>query len=101
MAATDRLSAPAEPSEIAARIDGKVREFHELGEFAHIRDAIHDDIQQHFQALQRKVDAAARSGSTWKLIRAQFARDVGTIFDHFLESLERLDAAEMRHHHDE
>lgn len=96
MAATDPT--PAEQSAIATRVESKVREFHELGEFAHIRDAIHDDIQQHFQALQAKVDAAARSGSTWKLIRAQFGRDVGTIFDHFLESLERLDAAEMRQH---
>lgn len=101
MAATDRLPDPPDQSAIAARIEGKVREFHDLGEFAEVRDALHDDIQQHFQDLQKKVDAATRSGSTWKLVRAQFARDVGTIFDHFLESLERLDAAEMRRHRSE
>lgn len=96
MAATDRLPTPADHAATATRIDSKVREFHELGEFADIRDAIHEDIQEHFRTLQKKVDAATRSGSSWRLIRAQFSRDVATIFDHFFESLERLDAAEMR-----
>lgn len=43
-----------------------------------------------------KVASAARDGTRWDLVKAEFARDFSSIFDTFLQLEARLDAGAMK-----
>ena len=43
-----------------------------------------------------KVDAAAREGTSWDLLRAELTRDHSSIFDNLLQIEERLGAEAMK-----
>ncbi len=83
---------------VADRIEEKVREFRLTGEFAKTHQHEVEIVAARARALQLRVDAAAASGSTWQSIKAQALRDYLLIFNNFLMSFDRLDAAEMRKH---
>src|SRR5262245_19421964 len=82
--------------ELSHRIDARTREFAENGEFSDVHEALISEIRKRQDEFKTKVDAAAREGTSWDLLRAAFARDHSTIFDLLLQFEERLDADAMK-----
>ena len=82
--------------DLSRRIDARKREFEKNGEFSDVHEALISEIRQRQDKLRMKVDAAAREGTNWDLVRAEFTRDHRSIFDDLLQIGERLDADAMK-----
>ena len=82
--------------DLSRRIDARTREFKQNGEFSDVQEAMINQICQRQDKLRMKVDAAAREGTSWDLVRAEFTRDHSSIFDDLLQFEERLDADAMK-----
>jgi len=82
--------------DLSHRIDVRTREFEQGGEFSDVHEALMSQIRQRQDKLKMKVDAAAREGMSWDLVKAEFTRDHGSILDDFLQLEERLDAEAMK-----
>ena len=96
MDSTNQIELEQKLTELARRIDARVREFREQGEFSNIHQETMGEMRRRYEQLQEKVDAAARQGSTWELIRNQLARDYRLLFDDFLRFEGHLDAETMK-----
>ena len=77
--------------DLSRRLDARTREFAQTGEFSDVHEALISQIRQRHDELRTKVDAAAREGTSWDLVRAEFTRDHSSIFDDLLQLEERLD----------
>jgi hypothetical protein len=82
--------------ELSHRLDARTREFAQNGEFSDVHEALISEIRKRQDKFRTKVDAAAREGKSWDLVRAAFARDHSSIFAFLLQFEERLDADAMR-----
>jgi hypothetical protein len=82
--------------DLSHRIDARTQEFEQKGEFSDIHDALMRQISQRQDELRMKVDAAAREGTSWGLMRADFTRDCNLLFDELLQFVERLDVDAMK-----
>jgi predicted nucleic acid-binding Zn-ribbon protein len=82
--------------ELSRRIDARKREFEKNGEFSDIHETLISEIRQREDKLRRKVDAVAREGTNWDLVRSEFIRDHRSIYDDLLQIGERLDADAMK-----
>jgi len=82
--------------DLSHRIEARTREFEQSGEFSDIHERLINEIRQRQDKLRMKVDAAAREGASWDLVRAEFNRDHNSIFDDLLQIEERLDADAMK-----
>ena len=81
---------------LSRRIDARKREFEKNGEFSDIHEALISQIRQRQDKLRMRVDAAAREGTSWDLLKAEFIRDHSSIFDDLLQIGERLEAEAMK-----
>jgi tetrahydromethanopterin S-methyltransferase subunit G len=82
--------------DLSQRLDARTREFAQSGEFSNVHEALMREIRQRQDELRTKVDAAAREGTWWDLVRAEFTRDHSSIFDDLLQLEERLDADALK-----
>ena len=82
--------------DLSRRLDARTREFEQNGEFLDIHEALTSQIRQRQDKLRIKVDAAAREGKNWNLLKAEFMRDHRSIFDDLLQIEEQLDANAMK-----
>ena len=82
--------------DLSRRIDVRTREFEQNGEFSDVHEALISEIRQRQDKLRMKVDAAAREGTSWDLLRADLTRDHSSIFDNLQQIGERLDAEAMK-----
>ncbi len=81
---------------LAALLRRRKEELTKFGEFSDIHQTLLTEIQDRSDALRKRVTKAEESGSTRKLIRAELARDVSSLFDDFLMLEDRLDANMMK-----
>ena len=86
----------AKLDDLSHRIETRTREFEQSGEFSDIHEALINQICQRHDKLRMKVDAAARNGTRWDLVRAEFARDKSSIVDDLLQFDQLLDAEAMK-----
>jgi hypothetical protein len=82
--------------DLSRRLDARTREFAQTVEFSDVHEALISQIRQRHDKLRTKVDAAAREGTSWDLVRAEFTRDHSSIFDDLLQLEERLDVDAMK-----
>ena len=82
--------------DLSHRIDARRREFAQNGGFLDLHEALISEICKRQDGLRTRVDAAAREGTSWDLVRAEFTRDHSSIFDDLLLLEERLDADAMK-----
>jgi hypothetical protein len=82
--------------DLSHRLDARTREFTKNGKFSDIHEALISQIRQGHDKLRMKVDAAAREGTSWDLVKAEFTRDHSSIFEDLLQFEERLDAEAMK-----
>jgi hypothetical protein len=82
--------------DLSHRLEARTREFAQNGEFLDVHEALISEIRNRQDEFRTKVDAAARQGKSWDLMRADFARDHSAIFDLLLQFEERLDAGAMK-----
>ena len=82
--------------DLSHRLDAQTREFAQNGEFSDVHEALISEIRKRQDEFRTKVDAAARQGKSWDLVRADFARDHSAVFDLLLQFEERLDADAMK-----
>jgi hypothetical protein len=89
----------AEFDDLSRRIDVQTREFEQNGEFSHFHRELMKQINERHDLLRRQVENAAREGTPWDLVKAEFVRDFSSIFDNLLQLEERLDASNMKKRH--
>ena len=82
--------------DLSARLRARIEEFRQKGEFSDTHAALLKEIRQRNDALKSKVAEAGQKGTTWDLVKAEFARDYSSLFDDLLEIEERLDAEAMK-----
>jgi deoxyadenosine/deoxycytidine kinase len=78
------------------RLEARTREFEERGQFSDIHRRLMKEIGQRAEKLRARVDAAAREGGHWNLLKVEFVRDYNSLFDNFELFEERLQADAMR-----
>jgi len=81
---------------LSRRLDVQTDEFQQSGEFLYLHRELMAKISKRHDSLRRRVETAARQGTTWDLIKAEFARDFSSIFDDLLLLEQRLEASMMR-----
>lgn len=77
-------------------LDARTREFKETGEFSDQRQLLISQIRGSHDRMQARLASAKASGSSWDLIRVEFERDLGSIYDDLLLLNNRLDAEQMK-----
>lgn len=94
---TDRTAFKKKLDDFSHRLDQRIKEFGERGEFSDVHKRVADQIHQDQNQLRQKVHAAEQHGGrTWDLLKAEFNRDYSSLFDKLLQLEERLDAETMR-----
>ena len=83
-------------TELSLRVDSRMREFEENGEFSQIHRELMTQIGDSRDQLRKKVEIAVAQGTTWDIIKAELARDYAAIFDNLLLFEERLEANAMK-----
>ena len=96
MSEAERDQMRARLDEFSHRLDARTREFEQQGEMSDLHRSLLGEIDGRRQRLQAKLAAAEASGSTWKVIKAEFERDFSSIQDDLLLIDERLDADQMK-----
>ncbi len=83
-------------ADLSHRLDDRVREFKEKGEFSDIHHRSVIELRQRQGKLIERVHAAEHTGKSWELAKAELARDFGSLFDDFLALEETLDSGISR-----
>ena len=83
-------------NEFSRRLEARVYEFKERGEFSSVHDALTNDIRKRQAELSRKVSEAIQRGTTWEVIKTELTRDYKSLYDNFSRWEERLDAKSMK-----
>jgi hypothetical protein len=78
------------------RLDARVREFKERGEFSGMPEAFTESIRKRQASIQEKLDSAIHEGATRDLIKYEIERDFTGLIEEFLQWEKRLDAETMK-----
>jgi hypothetical protein len=76
---------------LALRIEKRVQELKNSGRFPEDFEGAANDIRAHRQRLRDQVADAISSGSKWKIMEAELARDYGSLSDNALSFERRID----------
>jgi hypothetical protein len=76
---------------LAQRIEKRVQELKNSGRFPEDFEGAANDIRTDQQRLRDRVDDAIRSGSEWSIMKAELARDYGSLSDNALSFERRID----------
>jgi hypothetical protein len=78
------------------RLDARVREFEERGEFSDMQGAFLESIRKRQASIKEKLDSALGSGATRDLIKYEAERDVNGLIEEFVKWEKQLDAEAMK-----
>jgi hypothetical protein len=78
------------------RLDARVREFKEGGEFSDIQGAFLESIRKRQASIKEKLDSAIRNGATRDLIKYEAERDFYGLIEEFAKWEKQLDAETMK-----
>jgi hypothetical protein len=78
------------------RLDARVREFEERGEFSDMQGAFPESIRKRQASIKEKLDSALGSGATRDLIKYEAERDVNGLIEEFVKWEKQLDAEAMK-----
>jgi hypothetical protein len=90
----DRMQARLEA--FGRLLDARAREFKQTGEFSDQHELLISQIRGRYDLMQARLASAKASGSSWDLIRVEFERDLGSVYDDLLLLNNRLDAEQMK-----
>ena len=78
------------------RLDARVREFKERGEFSGMHEAFTESIRKRQVSIQGKLDSTIHNGATRDLIKYETERDFNGLIEEFLQWEKQLDAETMK-----
>jgi hypothetical protein len=78
------------------RLDARVREFKERGEFSGMPEEFTQSIPKRQASIQEKLDSAIHNGATRDLIKYETERDFNGLIEEFLQWEKQLDAETMK-----
>jgi hypothetical protein len=78
------------------RLDARVREFKERGEFSGMHEEFTESIRKRQVSIQEKLDSAIHNGATRDLIKYEIERDFTGLIEEFVQWEKRLDAETMK-----
>jgi hypothetical protein len=96
MSDPERDQMRARLDDLSRRIDARTREFHERGEMSDLHRSLMRRIQERQDRMQSKLASAEAGGKGWDVIRTEFDRDFGSLYDDLLQLDETLDADASR-----
>jgi hypothetical protein len=73
------------------RLDARVREFKERGEFSGMHEAFAESIRKRQASIKEKLDSAIHNGATCDLIKYEAERDFNGLIEEFLQWEKQLD----------
>ena len=82
--------------ELSERLQARDAELRKSGEFSDIHRALLAKIQRRSDSLRRRVKETEAAGSSWDLVKAEFARDFSSLYDDLLQLEDRLDSDAMK-----
>jgi hypothetical protein len=81
---------------LALRLNSRMREFEQDGEFSQIHQELVMRLRERQEQLRKKVEIAVAQGTAWDIVKAELARDFAAIFDSLLLFEEHLEASAMK-----
>lgn len=96
MSDRDRDAIKARLDELSVRLEARMREFKDQGEFSDVHQALMAEIRQRHDRIKEKLAAAEAGLVSWDIIETETKRDFDSIFDDLLQRLEQLDSEEMK-----
>ncbi|MDX3967160.1 MAG: hypothetical protein QHD01_11245 [Bradyrhizobium sp.] len=87
-------------NELSDRLSAREAELRKYGEFSEEHRLLLTEMQRRSDALRRRVEEAESGGSAWQLIRTEFARDFGSLYDDLLQLEDRLDSEAVKKRQD-
>ena len=77
----DRQSLLRKLDDFSERLDARIRDMAQRGEFSDMRQSLSDRIRERRDRLQTKIQRAEKSGANGELIMLELERDFGAVFD--------------------
>lgn len=74
------------------RLDARIREFKEQGEFSDTHEAFTESIRKRQASIKEKLDSAIQKGARWDLVKYEAERDFNGLIEEFALWEKRLDA---------
>ncbi len=81
------------------RLEQKLRAMRLHGDFPGIHADLPSDMRQRQRLLQERVSEAIRSGRFWEIVKAEYARDYGSLFDGLHRAEQLVDEVFHAHGH--
>jgi hypothetical protein len=78
------------------RLDARVREFKERGEFSGMHEEFAQSIRKRQASIKEKLDSAIHNGATCDIIKYETERDFNGLIEEFLQWDKQLDAETMK-----
>jgi hypothetical protein len=91
-ALNDKLAA------FSRRLDARVREFKERGEFSDIHEAFAETLKKRQEFVKERLDSAIHSGTTGGILKYEIERDFNGLPEDFAQWEKQLDAETMKGH---
>jgi hypothetical protein len=82
--------------DFSRRLDARVREFKERGEFSDTHEAFTESIRRREASIKEKLDSAINKGARWDSMKYEFDRDFNGLIDEFARWGEQLDAETLK-----
>ena len=92
----DRQSLLRKLDDFSERLDARIRDMAQRGEFSDVRQSLPDRIRERRDRLQTKIRCAEKSGANDELIMLELERDFRAVFDDWELMVEKRDADEMK-----
>jgi hypothetical protein len=87
----DRAALKKKVADFADHLKAQTDQFKKNGQFSGVYKALLKQIRQCSDQLRKNVAEAERKGTNWEIIKAEFARDLGSIYDDWLIFEEQLE----------
>src|ERR1700730_4855270 len=78
------------------RLDARIREFKERGEFSGMHEEFTQSIRKRQASIKEKLDSAIRDGVARDLIKYETERNFNGLIEEFLQWEKQLDAETMK-----
>ena len=92
----DRQSLLRKIDDFSERLDTRVRDMAQRGEFSDVHRSLSDRIRERRDRLQKKIQCAEKSNANGELVMLELERDFRAIFDDWELMVEERDADEMK-----
>jgi hypothetical protein len=92
----DRQSLLRKLDDFSERLDARIRDVAQRGEFSDVRQSLLDRIRERRDRLQAEIQCAEKSGANGELIILELERDFRAVFDDWELMVEKRDADEMK-----